>query len=129
MTQAFHSIGTSLLDVERVDYGGVGAGYVVDDGETRFYHAGDTCLFGDMRTVIGDVYDPDVAALPIGGHHTMEPGDAAVAAEWLDVDAVIPMHYGTFEEIEVDPTEFATAVSGPDVHVLDSGETIRFGKD
>jgi L-ascorbate metabolism protein UlaG (beta-lactamase superfamily) len=124
MTQGFHSIGTSLLDVERVDYGGVAAGYVIDDGDTRFYHSGDTCLFGDMKHVIRDVYEPDVAALPIGGHHTMEPDHAAVAADWLDVEAVVPCHYDTFEEIEQDPTEFAAMVEDATVHVLEPGDTL-----
>lgn len=130
MTHGFHSIGTALLDVERVDYGGVAAGYVIDDGSARFFHSGDTCLFGDLETVIGDVYRPDVAALPIGGHHTMEADHAGIAVDWLGVDAAIPCHYDTFAEIEADPGVFVDAVAGTgcgaDVFVLDSGESLEY---
>ena len=126
MTHGFHSMGTALLDVDRVDYGGVAAGYVVDDGETKFYHSGDTCLFGDLKTVIGDVYDPDVAAVPIGGHHTMEAEHAAVAVDWTGVDAAIPCHYDTFPDVEQDPQVFVDAVSDADVFVMDPGETIEY---
>lgn len=130
MTQGFHSIGTSDPTTDPVDFGGVAAGYVIDDGETRFYHAGDTCLFGDMRTVIGEVYRPDVAAVPIGGHHTMEADHAAIAVDWLGVEAAIPCHYNTFPDVEQDPTVFAEAVdasdAAADVSVLQSGETLEF---
>jgi L-ascorbate metabolism protein UlaG (beta-lactamase superfamily) len=124
MTQAEHSIGTANMDAEVAGYGGVAAGYVIDDGETSLYLAGDTCLFGDMKTVIRDVYEPDVAVVPIGGHHTMEPEHAAVAAEWLDVETVVPCHYDTFELIEQDPHAFAELVDGPAVEVVDPGETV-----
>jgi len=125
MTHGFHSLGTAKTGVERSDYGGVAAGYVVDDGDVRSYHSGDTGLFGDMKTVIGDIYDPDVAAVPIGGHHTMEPEHAAIAVDWLGVDAAIPMHYDTFPEIEQDPREFADAIDGADTYVLASGESFE----
>lgn len=126
MTHGFHSIGTASLDTEPPEYGGVAAGYLIDDGETKFYHSGDTCLFGDMKTVIGDIYRPDIAALPIGGRHTMEPMDAAVAADWLGIDAAIPMHYDTFEVIEQDPTKFADAISNAKPMILDTGRTIEY---
>jgi len=59
------------------------------------YVAGDTAIFGDME-MIGELYQPDVAILPIGGFYTMDPLDGAVAAQMLAVEKVIGCHYGTF---------------------------------
>src|SRR5204863_486952 len=54
-------------------YGGEPAGIVITfENGTAIYFAGDTCVFGDMQ-LIGRIYDPDVAVLPIGGHFTMDP--------------------------------------------------------
>lgn len=88
------------------EYGGSPCGFVVDDGATRFYHAGDTGLYGDMRTVLGEVVRPDVAAVPIGDHYTMGPEHAAKAIEWLGAKVAFPMHYDTFPAIRADPREF-----------------------
>jgi L-ascorbate metabolism protein UlaG (beta-lactamase superfamily) len=59
------------------------------------YFAGDTALFGDMK-LIGELYKPDIAFLPIGDRFTMGPDTAAMAAKWLGVKQVVPMHWGTF---------------------------------
>jgi L-ascorbate metabolism protein UlaG (beta-lactamase superfamily) len=77
-------------------YGGDPAGFVVttEDGKV-LYFAGDTCLFGDMQ-LIGRVYKPDVAIVPIGDHYTMGPKEASVAIELLGVKRVVPCHWGTF---------------------------------
>lgn len=123
MVQAFHSSGFPD-DGDFDGYGGTPSGYVIDDGETKLYHAGDTALFGDMKDVIRDVYVPDAAAVPIGDHFTMGPREAATAVEWLGVDDALPMHYNTFPPIEQDPEEFAERVEGATVHVPDAGETV-----
>jgi L-ascorbate metabolism protein UlaG (beta-lactamase superfamily) len=65
-----------------------------DDAPT-IYIAGDTNVFGDMA-LIGRIYDPDVAIIPIGDHFTMGPEEAAIAAELVGAPRVIPSHYGTF---------------------------------
>ena len=77
-------------------YMGEPAGYVVrlEDGRS-IYFAGDTCLFGDMR-LIGEMYTPEIAFLPIGDRFTMDPAAAARACEFLGVRQVVPMHWGTF---------------------------------
>jgi L-ascorbate metabolism protein UlaG (beta-lactamase superfamily) len=95
MVSADHSCGI-LDDDGSIVYGGDPCGYVVEleDG-FRFYHAGDTNVFGDMR-LIGELYRPDIAFLPIDGHFNMGPREAARAVELLGVDTVVPMHYGTF---------------------------------
>ena len=77
-------------------YTGESCGMVleVEDG-LRIYFAGDTNVFGDM-SLIGRIYAPDVAVLPIGDHFTMGPREAAVALELLGVVRCVPCHYGTF---------------------------------
>lgn len=94
------------------------------------YHAGDTGLMSEMRDVIGAYLRPTIAALPVGDHFTMGPKQAAVAAEWLDVETVIPIHHGTFPAIEVDLEAAAATItdhSGAAVELLGVGEqlTIR----
>jgi hypothetical protein len=125
MTKAFHSSGAPL----ETDYDypmGTPAGYVIDDGETAFYHAGDTGLFGDMKTVICDVYAPDVAAVPIGDRHTMDPELAGTAVDWVGADAAIPMHYNTFPVIEQDPQDFVDAVTDAEVFIPDVGDSVEY---
>lgn len=80
-------------------YLGPSTGFVVrfEDALT-IYFAGDTALFSDMR-LIRDRHAPHVAFLPIGDRFTMGPEDAAIAAEWLGVKTIVPMHYGTFPEL------------------------------
>jgi L-ascorbate metabolism protein UlaG (beta-lactamase superfamily) len=118
MVPAHHSSGCPGADGPFMGEGGDPAGFVIDDGETTFYHMGDTALFGDLETVIGDYFDPDLVAVPIGDVFTMGPEAAAQAIDWVDPDACIPIHYDTFEPIEQDPDAFARQVSDADVHVL-----------
>jgi len=74
---------------------GVAAGYVVRfENDLAIYFAGDTGLFGDMR-IIGEMYRPTIAFLPIGDVHTMGPEQAAKACELVGVTQIVPMHYGT----------------------------------
>jgi L-ascorbate metabolism protein UlaG (beta-lactamase superfamily) len=88
---------------------GPAAGLVIKIGGTTVYHAGDTCLFGDMQ-LIARRSDIDVALLPIGGHYTMDRHDAVVAAEFVGARTVIPMHYDTFPAIETDSAAFKADV-------------------
>ena len=94
MTNAFHS--NSIEDNGQRIYGGEAGGYIVRlPGGVSIYHAGDTAVFGDMK-LIGEIYKPDVACLPIGDVFTMGPREAAIAMQLLGVKHVIPMHYATF---------------------------------
>jgi L-ascorbate metabolism protein UlaG (beta-lactamase superfamily) len=104
---------------------GPAAGLVVEIGGTTVYHAGDTCLFGDMK-LIAQRNDIDVALLPIGGHYTMDRHDAALAAEFVGAGTVIPMHYDTFPAIEADSGAFKAEVeekTSSRVVLLTPGET------
>ena len=88
------------------------------------YFAGDTDLFGDMR-LIGELYRPAIAFLPIGDRFTMGPAAAAQAAELLGVRQVVPMHYGTFPFLTGTPAALRALVEPRGVQVLElkPGET------
>lgn len=107
-------------------YLGPAAGFVVGfEDELRIYFAGDTALFGDMR-LIRDRHAPHAAFLPIGDRFTMGPEDAAIAAEWLGVKAIVPMHYGTFPELTgtVESVREHAAARGIDVIELKPGSAL-----
>jgi L-ascorbate metabolism protein UlaG (beta-lactamase superfamily) len=104
---------------------GPAAGLVIKIGETTVYHAGDTCLFSDMK-LIAERNDIDVALLPIGGHYTMDRHDAVLAAEFVGAKTVIPMHYNTFPVLQTDPQAFKADVeskTSSQVVVLDPGQS------
>lgn len=88
---------------------GTAVGVVIKSPEATVYHAGDTGLIGEMQ-LIGELYKPDYALLPIGGHFTMDVAEAVKAVELLKPKYVIPMHYNTFPVIEADPEEFKKEV-------------------
>ena len=94
------------------------------DGKT-IYHAGDTGLFYDMK-LIGELYKPDLALLPIGSRFTMDIYQAAKAVEFLSPKFVIPMHYNTFDLIKADPKEFERMVGDKaKVVILNPGESFE----
>ncbi len=106
---------------------GTAAGLLINLGGATVYHAGDTCLFGDMR-LIAERNPIDIALLPIGGHYTMDRHDAVVAAQFLGAGTVIPMHYDTFPPIETDAGAFKAEVeskTSSEVVLLKPGESHR----
>ena len=87
---------------------------------------GDTALFSDMN-LIGDLYHPDVALLPIGGRYTMGTREAMMAANFVGAKTVIPIHYNTWDRIAADPVSFKTAVERTTdltVKILKPGESV-----
>ncbi len=108
MVEAKHSAGAQ--DEHGTHYVGVAAGYVLTiDGGPVLYHAGDTAVFGDMQ-LIRELYQPQVAMLPIGGYYTMGPKDAALAARYLAPEIILPLHFGTFPQLTGTPQELAALV-------------------
>jgi L-ascorbate metabolism protein UlaG (beta-lactamase superfamily) len=105
-------------------YTGEPCGLVVEleDGK-KVYFAGDTCVFGDMQ-LIGRIYEPDVAVLPIGDHYTMGPREAAVACELLGVKRVVPCHWGTFPLLHGRPEQLAELVPGVQVERIEPGQSV-----
>jgi L-ascorbate metabolism protein UlaG (beta-lactamase superfamily) len=120
LTNAFHS--GSAPDGS---YGGEPAGIVLttSDGK-KLYFAGDTCVFGDMQ-LIGRIYEPDVAIIPIGDHYTMGPKEAAVAVELLGVKRVVPCHWGTFGLLTGTPDALVElAPAGFTIERLEPGDSV-----
>ena len=124
LTHAQHSssytVGTDIV------YTGEPVGFVFEfeDG-TRVYTAGDTNVFGDMQ-LIARLYKPEIAILPIGGHYTMDPKEAAVALEFLGVQTCIPAHYGTFGLLKGTPEQLRE-LTDVEVVAMQPGETIKLG--
>jgi L-ascorbate metabolism protein UlaG (beta-lactamase superfamily) len=118
MVQAFH---TAVK--------GVPTGVIIEGEGKSVYHAGDTGIFGDIR-LIGEIYRPDVALLPIGGYYTMDAKQASEAVKLLNPKAVIPMHYKTFPALAQSADEFVKYVKEktPQVKVvvLKPGEAYQF---
>jgi len=124
LVPAFHSssIGAPGLEFSAA----MATGMVIDSGKV-VYHAGDTSVFGDMK-LVGEMYSPDVALLPIGGFYTMDPAQAALATKLIAPKMVIPMHYGTWPPIEQDPKEFEKLVkkqSKAKVRIMTPGEILE----
>ena len=94
--------------------------------DMKVYHAGDTGLFSDMKFVIGEVYKPDIAILPIGNIFTMDMKEASIAAGWINPKFVIPMHYNTFPSIAQNPKEFKKMVTNCKTLIPNVLETIEF---
>jgi L-ascorbate metabolism protein UlaG (beta-lactamase superfamily) len=130
LVEAVHSSSYKRDPTAGSQYAGAPMGYVIqiDHGPT-LYHAGDTGLFTSMQ-LIADRYKPTVAFLPIGGHYTMGPEDAAVASRLLKARTVVPMHYGTFPALSGTPEELSAAVkkehSPSKVVVAQPGQTLTF---
>lgn len=130
MVHADHSAGDWHPGGETTLYLGEPVGFVVEvENGFRFYFAGDTALFGDMR-LIRDLYKPELAFLPIGGHFTMGPRDAALAVELLGVKHVIPIHYGTYPKLAGTPDQLRAELGSRglgevEVHAPAPGGTVQ----
>jgi L-ascorbate metabolism protein UlaG (beta-lactamase superfamily) len=132
LVQAFHTNttpgdGDEPFSAETGTAIGPAAGLVINIGGVTVYHLGDTCLFGDMK-LIAERTPVDVALVPIGGHYTMGIDDAAYSCGLISAPTVLPMHYGTFPAIDVDPAEFKAKVeasTSSKVVVLEPGGTLN----
>lgn len=126
MVHALHS--SSIVDNDRLIYAGEAAGFVMAfaNGFTA-YHAGDTAVFSDMK-IIGEMYQPELAMIPIGSHYVMGPEEAAYACRLLRPRWVIPMHFGTFPVLTGTAERFQELMKEmPEVTVLSlkPGETLE----
>ncbi len=123
MTEAKHSSGAH--GATGTEYVGIAAGYVLEiEGGAVLYHAGDTAVFGDMR-LIYELYRPQIAMLPIGGHYTMGPREAAMAVRLLEPNLVLPLHFGTFPPLTGTPSELQELLgSSVKVAFLEPGDSL-----
>ena len=126
MTHAVHSCG--IMDGDQILYGGEAAGYVMrlPDGRS-LYFAGDTNVFTDMA-LIQELYQPELAFLPIGDLFTMSPREAAAACRMLKARKVIPMHFGTFPALTGTPDQLEKLLAGTSTEVwtLEPGKTVEW---
>jgi len=127
MTHALHSSG--IQDDGQLFYGGEACGYVLHlpDGR-RMYLAGDTAVFSDMQ-LIRELYQPEVAVLPVGDLYTMGPREAALACRMLQPKKVIPVHFGTFPPLVGRPEELAELIKelqGTEVWPLTPGKPVNW---
>ena len=128
MVPAEHSSGDTMGAAD-VRYFGEPVGFVIElENGFRVYDGGDTTVFGDMA-LIRELYRPDLAILPIGGHFTMDPEAAARAVELLGVRDVLPVHWGTFPILAGTPARLAAAIAArggtATVHPWAPGDTVR----
>ncbi|MGI9493997.1 MAG: metal-dependent hydrolase [Geminicoccaceae bacterium] len=101
------------------------AGLVIRSSEKTVYHAGDTDVFSDMA-LIQRIYKPSVGLIPIGDRFTMGPETAALACnEFLDLETIIPIHWGTFDLLTGDPKTFKSLVKRGNVLTPDPGQAIK----
>lgn len=124
MVHADHSCG--IEDDGQIIYGGEPCGYVITfKNGVKIYHAGDTNVFGDMQ-IIHELYQPDIAMLPVGDVFTMGPREAAHACKLLKPKAVIPMHFGTFPLLTGTPQELERRIKdmGVELHTMKPGESL-----
>jgi L-ascorbate metabolism protein UlaG (beta-lactamase superfamily) len=125
LTHALHS--SSVVEGDGIVYTGEAAGFVIElENGYRIYFAGDTAVFSDMA-LIGEIYRPDLALLPIGDYYTMGPREAAKAIELLGVSKVVPMHYGTFPLLTGSPDRLRQETAGiRDLEIIEAtpGETL-----
>ncbi len=120
MVQAFHSAAT-MIDGKPMTLGDPAGFVIMADGES-LYHAGDTGLFSDMA-LIQRLFQPKIGLIPIGDRFTMGPEQAAIACnEFLDLETIVPVHYGTFDLLSGDPDDFKRRVTRGKVVVPTPGE-------
>ena len=124
LTIAHHGSGLDTGDA--IVYLGNPAGILVMTEGKTLYHAGDTGLFLDMQ-LIRELHPIDVALLPIGDNFTMGIDDACKALEFLKPKVAIPMHYKTFDVIDVDPEEFRKKAQATEtfIEILDINQSIE----
>jgi L-ascorbate metabolism protein UlaG (beta-lactamase superfamily) len=121
MVYALH--GASIDDPRGPVNGGVAAGFVINIGGVKIYHAGDTGLTKEMELLADEKID--IAFLPIGGHFTMDVNEAVRAIEFIKPGKVVPMHYNTFPIIKADPQQLVElAGKKAEIIVLKPGESM-----
>lgn len=133
MTRAEHSSElvwkNPATDRDETHVGGEPVGFIVElENGFKIYHMGDTGVFADMKW-IGEYYKPNLILIPIGGHFTMDPKDAAFATrEYLKPDTAIPIHYGTFSPLKGTPAEYQAALGQTRTKVMpiNPGDKVHF---
>jgi len=82
-------------------------GVIVDDGNIRIYHTGDSDAIPEMKNVKADVW-----LVPVSGTYVMTAKEAAEIVNEVKPEIAIPMHYGAIVGSESDANEFAELAGG-----------------
>lgn len=121
LVPAWHSTGAG----PKSRYTGMPAGLIITTPGHTIYHAGDTCLFGDMA-LIDELDKPTIGLLPIGGRFTMDAKAAAFACrEFFNFKTIIPMHYATFPLLAATADEFVKLGQGLPIQPMQPGQTLE----
>jgi L-ascorbate metabolism protein UlaG (beta-lactamase superfamily) len=126
MVPAIHSSG--FTDQKGDHAGGPAMGFVIQvKGGPVIYHTGDTDVTMDMKLIPERYGAVDVMLACIGGHFTMDPRGAALAAGYVKARTVVPMHFQTFPVIPGSPEELKAALKGgARMKVLEPGVATAF---
>jgi L-ascorbate metabolism protein UlaG (beta-lactamase superfamily) len=127
LTEALHS--SAAIVNNRTIYLGNPNGVVIKPKSgPSVYHMGDTDVFSDMA-LIAEIHAPKIGLVPVGGRFTMNGKTAALAVRrFFTFDTVVPCHYGTFDVLAPDPSEFVAAMQGYSTKVVvpQMGEALAF---
>ncbi len=123
-TQALHSSGT-VVNGQYVYLGNPMGIVIAPKTGPSLYHMGDTDVFSDMA-LIAELHQPQIGLVPVGDRFTMGAKSAALAVKrYFNFEAVVPCHYGTFDLLAPDPSDFIAALGGtPKVLVPQIGERL-----
>ncbi|MDB5227892.1 MAG: beta-lactamase domain protein [Bacteroidota bacterium] len=107
-------------------YGANPLGFVFNTDEGDFYYSGDTALTMDMQ-LIPKWAKLKFAVLPIGDNFTMGADDAVMAAEFVQCNKVIGVHYDTFGYIVINHEDAKKkfAEKGKELILMGIRETIE----
>lgn len=105
--------------------GGNPGGFVIESEDGNFYFSGDTALTMDMK-LIPMYCKIDFCVFPIGDNFTMGYSDSVLAADFVDCERVVGIHYDTFGFIEIDKEKAKEEFnrSGKELVLPKIGETI-----
>jgi L-ascorbate metabolism protein UlaG (beta-lactamase superfamily) len=122
MVNALHS--SAVVENGKPVTMGDPAGFVIKGEGKSVYHAGDTEIFSDMA-LIQRIHRPKIGLIPVGDRFTMGPETAAMACnEFLDLDVIVPIHWGTFDLLSGDPQQFKSLVRRGTVEILEPGKPL-----
>ena len=105
--------------------GGNPGGFAVETDAGNFYYSGDTALTLDMK-LIGESTRLKFAALCVGDNFTMGPVDAVKAAQFVNCDQILGVHFDTFPPIQIDHAKAKETfrAAGKTLYLLRPGETV-----
>lgn len=106
-------------------YGANPMGFVFNTSEGDFYYSGDTALTLDMQ-LIPRWAKLKFAVLPIGDNFTMDVDDAIAAADFIQCNKIIGVHYDTFGFIKINHEEATAkfANAGKELILVEIGKEI-----